>query len=202
MRRAAFVFLVLFFLVPGCEKDPGRMDDYLVEFATLLKEGSSYRFRLDNGRVLIPGGLKDMDSESGQRVILNYVPLAGDSIRVNYASPIFTASIETEGYPERYSDDPVKLQSAWVGGDYLNLIMEVEYHSKPHSLALLRDNSSANIDLYISHSRNDDPPGYPQVMYASFLITGLREEGGTSPTPFRLFINTYTGVRVFELELK
>ncbi|MFA5649651.1 MAG: NigD-like C-terminal domain-containing protein [Proteiniphilum sp.] len=201
MRRATFVFLVLFFLVPGCEKDPGRMDDYLVEFATLIKEGDVYHFRLDNGQVLIAGKVENMDSDDGQRVILNYVPLTGDSIRVNYASPIFTASIETEGYPERYSNDPVKLQSAWVGGDYLNLIMEVEYHSKSHSLALFRDNSSASIDLYISHSRNDDPPGYPQVMYSSFLITGLRE-GGASPTPFRLFINTHTGLRVLELELK
>ncbi len=177
------------------------MDDYLVEFATLIKEGDVYHFRLDNGQVLIAGKVENMDSDDGQRVILNYVPLTGDSIRVNYASPIFTASIETEGYPERYSNDPVKLQSAWVGGDYLNLIMEVEYHSKSHSLALFRDNSSASIDLYISHSRNDDPPGYPQVMYSSFLITGLRE-GGASPTPFRLFINTHTGLRVLELELK
>ncbi len=202
MRKAAFVFLILYLFVSGCDKEPDRLDNYLMEFATLLKEGDTYRFRLDNGRVLVPESTKDIDGDNGRRMILNYTPLKEDSIKINYASPIFTAAVEKEGYPDRYSKDPIKIRSVWVGGDYLNLIIEMEYHSKPHSLALLRDRDSSTIDLYISHSRNDDPPGYPQVMYASFLLSELRTESNLPPIPFRLFINTYDELRSFELELK
>ncbi len=202
MRRVASVFLVFCLFVSSCDKEPDRLDDYWVEFATLLKVGSSYRFQLDNGRLLVPEKTEGIEGQNGQRVILNYVPLQGDTIKVNYASPIFTAHVEADGYPERYTDHPVKIQSVWVSGDYLNLIMELEYHSKPHSLSLLRDHNASSIDLYLSHSRNGDPPGAPQVMHASFLLSSLRTGSGILVVPFRLFINTYTGPRVFELELK
>lgn len=177
------------------------MDNYLVEFATLLKEAGSSVFILDNGQRLIPESEEKVSGDSGQRVLLNYVPLEGNAIKINYASPIFTASIEPDGFPERYASDPVKLQSVWVGGNYLNLIVEIEYHSKPHNLALLRDRSSSTIDLYISHSCNDDPPGAPQTMHASFLLTSLKAESNAPTIPFRLIINTYDGPRVFELML-
>lgn len=192
--------MVLSILLAGCSKEPDRMDDYLVEFATLLREAGSIRFALDNGRVLVPVNDEKASGDNGQRVLLNYVPLKGDSIKINYASPIFTASIEPDGFPERYANDPVKLQSVWVGGDYLNLIMEVEYHSKPHSIALLRDRAASGIDLYVSHSRNDDPPGAMQVMHASFSLVRLKEESSDTTIPFRLIISTHDGLRIFELE--
>ncbi len=181
------------------------MDDYFVEFATLLKEGSSIRFQLDNGQLLTPESNNNIKGEHKQRVILNYTPLDDDLIKVNQVSPIYTGAIE-KGYPERYSNDPVKVQSVWVSGGYLNLIIEVEYFEKPNTLALLRNPEATSIDLYLSHSRNSDLPGYLQVMHASFLLSALRpgpehSKESNGPVPFRLFINTHTGMRVFELEL-
>ncbi len=40
-REIVFALMAFFLFVSGCDKEPERMDDYLVEFATLLKEGSS-----------------------------------------------------------------------------------------------------------------------------------------------------------------
>jgi len=74
------------------------------------------------------------------------------------------------------------------------MIIEAEYHSEPHRVALLRDITSPTVDLFFSHSREDDPPGYPQIMYASFLLSSLRIEK-PSPVSFRLFIQTYDGLR-------
>jgi hypothetical protein len=200
MSHHAAILLLLFFLLSACEKDQKRMDDYVVEFATVIKENSNYRFRLDNGRLLIPENGKNYAGEEGQRVVINYTPLEGDAIKINSVSDIFTGDIRTDGFSERYSDDPVKIRSVWVGGDYLNLVMEVEYHNAPHSIALFRNSASTSVDLYFSHSSNEDPPGYPKMMYASFLLSGLR--GQTSaPVPFRLFINTYTGMRIIDLRL-
>ena len=194
----AFLLSVL-----GCDKEPKRMDDYFVEFATLLKEGSSIRFQLDNGQLLTPESNKNIKGEHKQRVILNYTPLKNNRVKVNHVSPIYTGAIEN-GYPERFNNDPVKIQSVWVGGDYLNLIIEVEYREKPITLALLRNLEAAGIELYLSHSRNNDLPGYPQIMHASFLLSTLRSEhpeNSKQTVPFRLFINTHAGMRLFQLEL-
>ncbi len=178
------------------------MENYLVEFATVIKENSKYHFKLDNGRVLIPDESKQYSGEGGQRVILNYTPLEGDAIKINSVSNIFTGTIQEDGFPQNYSNDPVKIQSVWVSGEWLNLIMEIEYFNVPHKIALLRDYSSRSTDLYFSHSSNNDPPGYPKKMYASFFLSDLRGETENPPIPFRLFINSHSGIRLFELELQ
>lgn len=178
------------------------MDDYFLEFATVLKTGTSTAFQLDNQRILIPKELKDYTGNGGQRVILNYTPLNGDTVKVNNVNNIFTGAVQDQGFPQQWAKDPVKIQSVWVGGSYLNMIIEVEFHSKPHAIALLKDTASPSTDLYFSHSRNGDPAGYPQKMYASFSLAGLRPAGSTAPVPFRLFINTYGGMRQFQMELR
>ena len=202
MKSILLVLWVALLLLPaaGCEKEPKRLDDYFVNFATVKKEGAGYRFLLDNGRLLIPKET-DYTGNEGQRVILNYVPWQGDTVKINYITDIFTGVVQSDGFPERYVKDPVKIQSIWVGGDYLNMIIEVEYHSKPHKVALFRDLSSPTVDLWFSHSRENDPPGYPQMMYASFLLSSLRTQNGVS-TPFRVFIRTRDGLRDMQFILK
>lgn len=199
-RDACLSLLLIISLLSACEKETERMDNYLVDFATVVKENGDYRFRLDNDRLLIPESVRNYTGEEGQRVVLNYVPLEGDHIKINYVSNIFTAPIQSDDLPENYPNDPVKIQSIWVGGDYLNLILEIEYHSIPHKVALFRDHSSTSVDLHLSHSSNNDPRGYPKMMYASFLLSSLREQTGGNPIPFRLFINTYEGMRILEMD--
>ena len=195
----ALLIALLLLQAAGCDKEPKRLDDYFVDFTTVQKEGAGYRFLLDNGRLLIPRET-DYTGNEGQRVILNYVPWQGDTVKINHISDIFTGFVQSDGFPERYKNDPVKIQSVWVGGDYLNMIIEVEYHSKAHKVALFRDLSSPTVDLWFSHSREDDPPGYPQMMYASFLLSSLRTQSGDS-VPFRVFIQTYDGQREMQFIL-
>lgn len=194
-----FWIILLLLPVAGCEEEPQRLDDYFVDFATVKKNGSSYRFQLDNGRILIPLET-NYSGQEGQRVILNYAFLQGDTVRIHSAGNILTGEVQSQGFPEKLVKDPVKIQSIWVGGDYLNMIIETEYHSKPHKVALLRNASSPTVDLYFSHSREQDPPGYPQKMYASFLLSNLRTEKNP-PISFRLFIQTYDGLREITLTL-
>jgi hypothetical protein len=202
MKPALFALCIALLLLPvtGCEKDPKRLDNYFVDFATVKKEAAGYRFLLDNGRLLVPQET-DYTGDEGQRVIFNYVPLQGDTVKINQVTNIFTGAIQSEGFPERYTKDPVKIQSIWVAGGYLNMVIETEYHSKPHKVALFRDSSSPSADLYFSHSREDDPPGYPQIMYVSFLLSSLHTQNGT-PVSFRLFIQTYNGLREMHFTLQ
>lgn len=199
INRIISLSIILMLLI-GCNKETIRLDDYFINIATIKKVGEQYRFELDNGHLLIP--IKtEYNGKEGQRVILNYVPLNGDTIKINQIKDIFTDNVHKENSLSELIKDPIKIQSVWVGGDYLNLIIETYFLSKPHKVALIQDITSPTINLYFSHSKEDDPHGYPQTMYMSFLITSIRDEG-QSLTPFTLFIETYEGQREIPLVLK
>ena len=190
---------ILLLAITACEKESTRIDDYLVDFATVLINGNSMQFQLDNQRILIPEKLGDYTGKNGQRIILNYTLVGGNTIKINKIENVFTGKVQSEGFPSKLVKDPVKIQSVWVGGSYLNMIVEIEYHSKAHHIALFRDPSSSTPDLYFSHSREDDSPGYPQILYASFSLDELRN--GQNITAFNLFVTTYDEVRFFQLEV-
>lgn len=202
MKQIAFTLLVILSLtlIQGCDKKPERMDDFLAEFATVIKQGDTYRFKLDNGKVLSPIDVKDFHGSDGDRVILYWTPLNGDKIEIKNITPVFSGDVLFEGYPENYKNDPLKIISVWVEGDYLNLILEIEYHSTPHTIALYKDTSTDGTDLYLSHSMNNDPPGYFQIMYASFRLSKLKSLKETE-VPFRLFIYSNKELRQFNFTL-
>lgn len=193
MRRYRFIGILLVLALSSCDDKLERMDNYLVEFATVNLDGSKYCFRLDNDRLLIPIKTNHTGIE-GQRVVLNYTPLQGDTVQVNRVSDVSYADIRVESLPNNVAKEPIKIQSIWVGGEYLNMIFETEYHSRQHKVALFRDTSSPSVDLHFAHSRDNDPPGYRQIIYCSFKLESLRTDTEDS-IPFRLFINTYDGLR-------
>lgn len=193
---------VLLFTLLGCDKEFERLDNYLVDFATVLKQGSNFLFQLDDGKVLTPQGSFNLNADTGDRVLLNWVPSNDNIVKINRATPIFTAKIQNEGYPSQYENHPVKIQSVWVSGIYLNMIFEIEYKSIPHSIEILRDMESPTVDLYFVHTTNNDPRGYPQIMYASFLLSSILDTNNTTETLFNLYINTNNGMRSYQFTLK
>lgn len=205
-RNIAFIWgICVLFSIPGCDKDgASRIDDYFVEFATALKDGTSVKFQLDNDQILTPDVAGSFsDKADGQRVVLNYTPKSGGVVKINSASDIFTALLRTDNFPSEYFTDPVKIQSLWVGGKYLNMIAEVEYHDIRHSAALFLPQPSKPNELYFSYSRNGDGAGYPRKIYLSFSLDELKKRtAGTSPYDFVVYVNTSEGMRAFNLQLK
>ena len=191
---------MLFFLALSCEKEITRLDDMFLEFATAVKSDSKTLFRLDNNRLLIPIDSYDNKAEHGKRVIINYTPVKGDTVKVNQVSSVFLGTVAEEQTGNMQGQDPVKIQSVWVSGGYLNMIFEAEYHSKIHKIGLYRNNSVSLSDLYFTYSREGDPPGYAKKVYASFMLSALYEDN--PPTnKFTLNIKTVDGIRQFDFEL-
>ena len=188
----SFFFLLLFF---GCEKESIRIDDFFVEFAIVKKNESNFAFLLDNGKVLTLKSPTNLDLEDGKRVILNYTPLEDGFIKVNSARRVFMDSIKIDGYPENIKTDPVKIISVWVSGNYLNMSLESDYHSKAHQAALFRDMNVNEQTLYFSYSREDDPAGAPTLTYLSFNLESLQKKN------FTVYINTYKGKRKLQFQL-
>lgn len=193
-KLSLLVAIVLIPLLLACEKESVRIDNYLVEYATVNVAGSTVTFKLDDGKILMPETTADkLDVEDGVRVILNYTPLDEDGfIKVNRIQKIFMDVIKEEGFPEELKTSPIKIVTIWVSGQYLNMSFEVDYHSKPHVTGLYRDMEAAEPTLYFSYSREDDPPGAPTLTYLSFDLNSLKRD-----IPFTMYVNTYDGVREF-----
>ena len=185
------VLLLLFFV--SCDKEDPRIPDFFVEFATVLKKESSLTIQLDNGNILTPEpSSNNLDIEDSSRVIINYTPLENSYIKINSIQKIFLGNIE-EGFPEQLVSDPTKIISVWVSGGYLNISLQADFHSKPHSASLYRDMKAEKPTLYLSYSREDDPAGAPTQMYLSFNLGNLQNEDLT------VYINTNDGKRKYNL---
>lgn len=184
------IFSLLLFV--GCSKEEIRTPNFLEELATVVKTGSTINIQLDNGTLLKPNNLSHLKLENDNRVFLNYTPLQNDSIRINRIYEIFLGQIKETDSIEGVKSDPVKVISRWVSGNYLNLSLQVDYHSRAHSAAILMDTIANKPTLYLTYSRKDDPAGAPNLTYLSFNLGDLKEKN------FTLYINTYDGEHKFE----
>lgn len=197
-KHAALFIIIILFLVAGCKKTDERIPDFRVDFATVVEKNGTLSFLLDNQKLLTPHKPGNYSGKPGQRVIINYILSESETVEVRKVTDIFTGNIQNAGYPDKLHKDPVEIRSIWVSGDYLNVIFEIEYHSKKHEIALFRDFNSPSIDLYFSHSKNNDLPGYKQTQYASFSLKSISNSG---KQPFYVFIETSKGVRKFTFTL-
>lgn len=188
--------VTLLLLVASCDKKESRLADYLLELATVAKTEASTTMVLDNGTILTPNNASKWDVADGARVILNYTPLEDGFININSMQRILLATIEEEGYPTKRETSPIKIVSVWVSGHYLNMSFYVDYHSKPHAVALYRDMQADKPTLFFSYSKADDPAGAPTLTYLSFDIESLQKQA------FNIYINTYDGERKFEFKVK
>ena len=187
------VITVLFFI--GCDKDETRVPDFLVEFATVIRTGSSITVKLDNGNILIPDNTSSLEVEDGNRVIVNFTPLENNSIRINSIQQIFLGEIKSKESPNDIKAEPIKIISIWVSGSYLNMSIQVDYHSKAHSVGLFRDMQLEKPTLYFMYSRDDDPAGAPTLRYLSFDLGSLQKN-----EDFTVYVNTYEGKRQFNFK--
>ena len=197
MRNNFILFLsvsLLLFLF-SCDKEDTRLVDFFVEFATMSKKESTITFELDNGKILTPSSYSDLDIKDGDRVILNYTPIDKGLINVNSVRRILLDIIKEQGYPDKLNTSPIKIISVWVSGKYLNMSYQIDYHSIPHTAAILRDMNTDKPTLYFSYSRRDDPPGAPTLTYSSFNLESLQGQD------FTIYINTHEGERKFDFKL-
>ena len=198
-KLSALLIIPILLLIAGCKKTDERMPDFRVDFATVVEKNGALSFLLDNQKLLTPQASVNYLGKPGQRVIINYILSEGETVEIKKVTDIFTGNIENAGYPDKLHKDPVAIRSIWVSGGYLNVIFEIEYHSKKHEIALFRNFNSPSIDLYFSHSKNNDLPGYTQTQYASFSLKNITNSGAQ---PFYVFIETSKGVRKFTFAWK
>lgn len=171
--------------------------EFSLDFATVLLENNSPILALDSGDTLRSSDFTSLNftKKSGKRVVVNHSPDEADGIVIHSVTDILTAQIHTVKL-DTLSEDEVKVQSVWLGGGYLNLILYFNYFSKTHLFELCRDADSTN-RLVLSHNKQGDSKGYPVKVYMSFLLNGLQKSANGS-TYFSVDIPTSSGVSTYD----
>jgi hypothetical protein len=183
-----YVFLIMFFsgILVSCSSDKTDLgylsDGFRLDFATVRLENAVPVLALDNKDTLRDKTITSFGftKKDGQRVLVNYSPAEGNSMAIHSVSDILTSRIFTARL-DTLGADPVKIQSIWIAGGYLNLILYMDYYSKKHQFGLYRSQQSPNA-LYLSHDKQGDSQGYPLRIYMSFYLNGLQktDDSGTS----------------------
>jgi hypothetical protein len=204
VQSLTFALWLTSFLLNACSSDnvDYGMGEYYVEIATALGDDA---FLLDTGQTL-------RDSKAaysfapGDRVYLSfsYGATPSDPIKVHGVAKIFSDTLKAvkEDALAQYKKDPIRFESAWIGSHYLNLKFYMEYRSEAHRLALLIDETQTNlqeIHLFFSHDNNNDAPGYPTALYASYDLSKILGEPQGDRTLFVHFNTTNYGNKIYTL---
>ena len=181
-----FVFSCVFFLsFISCSEDEVVYDigEYKVDLATVGQNDDNQFFLLDNNISLLNSNNNNA-LESGQRILLNYSFLPEKSIEYDHVIKVNAISAITQGKLSEVSqtsidtipNDPIYLESVWIGSHYLNICFYINYHSHKHSIFLITDKektTNESISIYFRHDANNDPPGYMRKIIASFDLSNV-----------------------------
>ncbi|GHU64490.1 hypothetical protein FACS1894160_2240 [Bacteroidia bacterium] len=176
--RDCFLVLVCCLPLSSCwEKDQVDygLDQYYVEIATVL---SKAEFLLDNGKKIIAETPSGNNIQTDDRVLLNYTLLpettAGydQTIRINGLAklPVLELISTTQKNIDALPEEPVYLESLWIGSHYLNLKLAIDHNSIPHTLNLLTDSIGLKnniVWIYLKHDKNNDSQGYQSPLLLS-----------------------------------
>jgi len=207
IRIVSFFSFALLLFFSSCNSSNSvdyGLDEYYVEIVTALSDNA---FLLDSGKTIFAdGGNTDSAYQAGDRIFLNFSYLEGSDsqVTVHASSKIMLGVLKSvdEKEIEAFANDPVRLESAWIGSHYLNLRIYIEYKSEKHTVTLFTDKDQLDqpeIAIYFRHDANNDPPGYPTYILLSFdLKEVLGEPEGNKTLQIHLNTTNY-GDKTYEL---
>lgn len=211
MKQLFSLLLVFGLLSYGCGKNENITAPYITEITTVSKKGVETVFIQDRtATVLRP--VKSISALSelsdGERVLIYYVPMNGSSIEIPIeilnVGRILTKSVR-ELPPDSMAllpDFPLKVESTWLSGEYVNIHFLFNYFDRPHSIDMFADTSQISSDtlrLRLFHSTNLDPDGVEVRSYGSFSLTSVLSKYSTSHIVLRINSSNY-GMKDFLLK--
>lgn len=211
MKQLFSLLLVFGLFSYGCGKNENITAPYLTEITTVSKTGGETVFIQDRTSTILRP-VKSIPALSalsdGERVLIYYVPMNGSSIEIPIqilnVGRILTKSVR-ELTPDSMSllpDFPLKVESTWLSGEYVNVHFLFDYFDRPHSIDIFADTSqisSGTLRLRLFHNTNSDPAGVEVRSYASFSLASVLSKYPTTHIVLRINSSNY-GMKDFLLK--
>ena len=188
------------------EEDESRYPSAVTDYACLatntngkpellyLDNGCSYPITFTDEYREAHAPLPTYKADTLYRVISTY-ELGADSTAQIYSMTQVLSPIPTPlRKGETLYQDPVYLQSCWLSGGYLNMVVEMKALNGKHQVGFVdtTPDTMQGKEFTFYHKVVDDVESYRQELYASIPLTPFRDELQQGDT-LRLVINTYEG---------
>ena len=196
--KKLLILLPILALFCSCEGgDDFRYPSVLTDYVCLLtdEDGVPEELVLDNGQsysVAFVGeqGEAHYRPDTTYRVISIYELKEGGVAQVYSVSPIFSPIPAPLRSGETLHQDPVYMQSCWLSGGYLNMVLEIKALDGQHHIGFV-DTTPEGMrgkEFTLYHDACGDIESYRQKLHASILLAPFElKEGDT----LRLVINLY-----------
>ena len=202
-----FVFVIAVLTVVSCnKKDEHSLGEFHIDIATVIPVGErGYLLMLDNGKQLWPAATDVfyLPTEN-RRVFVNYTTLSDEQggydhyVKVNDIWDILTKKIieQTPQNVDSIGDDPVTINDAWVGNDYLNIDFMFNYGGvRPHSINLVIDSLHPDVtpDTLELEFRHNAYGSLSPRLYEGFVCFDLKPLQRTDTDSVQLTIKAKEG---------
>ena len=202
-----FVFVIAVLTVASCnKKDEHSLGEFHIDIATVIPVGErGYLLMLDNGKQLWPAATDVfyLPTEN-RRVFVNYTTLSDEQggydhyVKVNDIWDILTKKIieQTPQNVDSIGDDPVTINDAWVGNDYLNIDFMFNYGGvRPHAINLVIDSLHPDVtpDTLELEFRHNAYGSLSPRLYEGFVCFDLKPLQRTDTDSVQLTIKAKEG---------
>ncbi len=207
--------VALFCLAFSCQENTGySLGDFRIGIATIKAESdNSYSLLLDNGQHLWPAASDVHHSyKNKQRVFINYTILSDRQngydhyVKVNDMWPILTKQIvELNSDNElEIGNDPIQVNAAWIGGDFLNIDFMFNYGGKrPHYINLVKNVLSPAgapnvVELEFRHNAYNSTQSRLHEGFVCFDLSPLRSDFSDS-VKIAIHVNDPDEIKTYNL---
>ena len=161
MRKLQWLmaFLLVTYLLASCNKDtyhyPSVKEEFFSGYAK--SDGSLEYIITDDGRrcVVTEWGeqLTQLKSDTLYRLMGYYEELSPDNVKVHsFVKAISPIPVPAIQYIDSVATAPIILHSAWMGNQYINIVMSVKGGGKEHRIVFLEESVTPVDDSGIVHA--------------------------------------------------
>lgn len=183
--KQVIVMALLFciFFCEGCKEEDYVYPSVVTEFIGVQtdNDGTISQLVADNGTiytVLQRDGLGGLVADTLYRTISIYEPITQENGKGTVAQ-LYSCQLVLSVNPLPASEfkgniktDPVDIQSIWLSGEYLNMILLVQYKELSHLYhfvdeGITSDKNTQTLNLRLFHDRNNDYEAFTKQVYLS-----------------------------------
>lgn len=199
-----YIFLTVFLLSnEGCQEDDYVYPDVLTEFTEVQTndEGVLTYLLTDQGdkyQILEREGLDGLTPDSIYRTLCVYqiTDVEKETVQLYSAQKVLSMLPKpTSAFSDGIRTDPLDIQSIWLSGKYLNMVLLPMAKDKSHIFhfvenSLTQDNEGrAQLELTLYHDQNGDYEAFTRKTYLSIPLWGY---GNKLDTGDRIILHIQT----------
>ena len=180
MKKFTLFLIILAAGFVSCSDDNTSYPSLISEMAMAYADGKGHLARIvtDSGRdCRVSNEMTGMDANESVRALISYVPEDNGMAKVYSAQAVPVLSNVTD--EKTVAQDPTGIESAWMGGGFINFHLLPKTQGKKQRWAFQCDSTRINVlggethHLSLYHQQQDDPVSYSYHLYVCVALDSV-----------------------------